>query len=46
MNFLGEVLERPGNESATMIVVVGYPQEGTMVPKISKKSLDEIAVFV
>ncbi len=46
MNFLGEVLERPGNESATMIVVVGYPQQGTRVPKISKKSLDEIAVFV
>lgn len=46
MNFLAEVLERPVNETATMILVVGYPQDGAQVPKITKKTLDEIAVFV
>jgi len=46
MGFLGEVLERPGNETATMIVVAGYPKEGVKVPNITKKTLDEIALFV
>ena len=46
MGFLGEVLSRPNNETATMIVVVGYPKEGVKVPDITKKTLNEIAVFV
>jgi hypothetical protein len=29
-----------------MILVVGYPEEGTEVPVIQKKSLEEIATFV
>lgn len=46
MGFLGDVLKRPKNETATMILVVGYPKEGVKVPNITKKSLEEIAVFV
>jgi nitroreductase len=44
MKFLGEILERPENERATMILTVGYPADDAVVPNISKKSLDEIMV--
>lgn len=44
MKFLAEILERPNNERATMILTVGYPAEDAEVPDISKKSLDEILV--
>lgn len=46
MGFLGQILNRPPNERAFLILVVGYPAEGAQVPVISKKSLDEIATFV
>jgi nitroreductase len=46
MGFLNEILERPTNERAFLILVVGYPAEGATVPAISKKSLTEIATFV
>jgi nitroreductase len=46
MNFLGEVLNRPPNERAFLILVVGYPKEDAQVPVITKKSLDEIATFI
>jgi iodotyrosine deiodinase len=46
MGFLNEILDRPVNERAYLILVVGYPAEGTMVPDISKKSLAEISTFV
>ena len=46
MGFLNEILDRPANERAYLILVVGYPAEGAMVPNITKKSLAEIATFV
>jgi hypothetical protein len=46
MRFLNEILNRPLNERAYLILVVGYPAEGATVPDISKKSLAEIATFV
>ena len=46
MKFLNQILGRPGNERPFLVLVVGYPAEGTTVPDISKKPLDEIAVFV
>lgn len=46
MQFLNQILERPKNETPTMILVVGYPAEGVMVPSIQKKKLDDIATFV
>ena len=46
MKFLNEVLDRPANERAFLILVCGYPGEAATVPDITKKSIDEIAVFV
>lgn len=46
MRFLNDVLDRPPNERPFLILVVGYPEEGAMVPEIAKKSLPEIATFV
>ena len=46
MKFLNEVLDRPANERAFLILVCGYPDEAATVPDITKKSIDEIAVFV
>jgi nitroreductase len=45
MAFLNKILKRPANERPFLVLVVGYPAEGTTVPDISKKSLDEIATF-
>lgn len=44
MKFLQEILQRPDNERATMILTVGYPADDAEVPDITKKSLDEIMV--
>ncbi|MCK6627346.1 MAG: nitroreductase family protein [Anaerolineae bacterium] len=46
MNFLGEILQRPPNERAFLILVVGYPAEDAQVPVIRKKTLDEFVTFV
>ena len=46
MKFLNEILDRPSNERAYMILVTGFPAEGAKVPNITKKSLGEIATFV
>mgnify|MGYP000462897899 CR=1 FL=1 len=44
MGFLQELLERPDNERAYMIIPVGYPAEGTTVPDIDRKPLEDILV--
>ena len=44
MKFLGELLQRPENERATMILTVGYPADDAQVPDISKKPLDDIMI--
>jgi hypothetical protein len=46
MNFLNEILGRPAHERPFLVLVVGYPKEGARVPRIAKKSLNEIATFV
>lgn len=45
MAFLGELLERPSNEKAMLVMPVGYPAADALVPDIARKALDEIAVF-
>ncbi|MEP1201709.1 nitroreductase family protein [Tateyamaria sp.] len=44
MKFLGELLERPDSEKATMIIAVGHAAEDATVPAVAKmkKPLDEI----
>ncbi len=46
MNFLNEILDRPSNERPFLLLVAGYPNQDAQVPRISKKSLSEIATFV
>ncbi|MBI1880712.1 MAG: nitroreductase family protein, partial [Chloroflexi bacterium] len=46
MGFLSEILKRPPNERAYLILVVGYPSEDAQVPAISKKTLNEFVTFV
>jgi len=46
MGFLNTILNRPPNEKPYLLLVVGYPAEGAVVPHIGKKALEEIATFV
>jgi iodotyrosine deiodinase len=46
MGFLREVLGRPANEQAFVLIVTGAPASGATVPRIDKKPLAEIARFV
>jgi iodotyrosine deiodinase len=45
MGFLSEVLKRPPNERAVMLVVTGYPAPGAVVPRLRRKPLEAIATF-
>jgi nitroreductase len=45
MNFLSEILDRPENERAFLLLVVGYPADDATVPAIDKKSLHDMASF-
>lgn len=45
MGFLRDLLGRPEHEHAMLLMPVGYPAEGAMVPNINRKSLDEISEF-
>tara|TARA_B100001996_G_scaffold338186_1_gene290517 strand:- start:101 stop:769 length:669 start_codon:yes stop_codon:yes gene_type:complete len=45
MGFLRDILERPSHEHAMLVMPVGYPAEDAMVPDLSRKELDEVAVF-
>jgi iodotyrosine deiodinase len=46
MRFLNKILNRPSYERPFLILVVGYPAKDVKVPRISKKSLKETAVFM
>ena len=46
MKFLNGLLGRPDNERPFLILVAGYPEEDALVPAITKKPIEEIAVFV
>ncbi len=45
MNFLADVLKRPKNERAYLLLPVGYPQHPTYVPSLERKPLAEVAEF-
>ena len=47
MGFLGEILQRPKNEKAFVLLPVGYPAEDVKVPLKAtiKKSLSEISIW-
>lgn len=46
MGFMNEVLGRPKNERAFVVLPVGYPAEDCEVPVITKKPLDEIMIVI
>lgn len=45
MNFLSKLLKRPANERPVLLVPVGYPTEETYVPQLTRKPLEEVAVY-
>ena len=42
MGFLSRILGRPKNERPFLLIPVGYPAGGAVVPQISRKPLGEI----
>lgn len=42
MNFLAELLERPTNEKAFLLMPVGYAADSAVVPSIDRKPLSEV----
>ena len=45
MGFLAELLQRPANEKAFLILPVGHPAVDARVPDLRRKPLDEISVW-
>jgi nitroreductase len=45
MGFLSELLDRPENERAFLVMPVGYPAADARVPEIARKPLDAIATW-
>ncbi|MDG1165225.1 MAG: nitroreductase family protein [Porticoccaceae bacterium] len=46
MKFLSQILERPSHERPFLLLVTGYPAEGTMVPNITRLPLHKVATFI
>jgi nitroreductase len=46
MRFLGTLLGRPDRERAFLILVLGHPAEGALVPSLVRKRLEDIATFI
>jgi len=42
MNFLTKILGRPENEKPFLLLPVGYPEEGALVPDIARKKEEEV----
>lgn len=45
MNFLEKILDRPKNEKAFLLLPVGYPAEGAVVPVLKRKNVKEVITF-
>lgn len=46
MKFLSDILNRPPNERAFVVIPVGYPADDAQVPVITKKPLGEVMVLI
>ena len=46
MGFLREILKRPKNEKAVLLIPAGYPVSGAKVPVLLKKPLNEICTII
>ena len=45
MNFLTNILERPKNERAFLLIPIGYPADNAEVPDITRKENEEVLVY-
>lgn len=45
MGFLNEILDRPVQEKAVLLLVVGFPSDDAKVPDITRKPLDQIITW-
>jgi len=45
MKFLSGILERPEHERPFLLIPVGYPAPGCVVPDIQKKPVGEVVVW-
>lgn len=45
MGFLADLLGRPANERAMLVMPVGYPTPDAQVPDLARKPLEEIAIW-
>jgi nitroreductase len=41
MGFLAEILQRPPNEKAYMLLPLGYPEAGCEVPDLDRRPMEE-----
>jgi nitroreductase len=46
MGFLNEICGRPAHEKAYVLLVAGYPAKDCKVPRLAKKSLGEVSVWI
>ena len=46
MGFLAQILGRPANERAYVLIPIGYPADDATVPDIGRKPLEEILIEV
>ena len=46
MGFLRRILKRPDNETASLLIPVGYPAPDATVPDLERKSLDQVLVTI
>jgi len=46
MGFLNEICGRPESEKAYILLVAGYPARDCAVPAITKKTMDEVSVWL
>ena len=46
MRFLNGILGRPENERPFIIVAVGYPAAGAVVPELERKAFEDVVEFV
>ena len=46
MGFLNKICGRPAHEKAYVLLVAGYPAKECKVPKLAKKSLGEVSVWI
>ena len=45
LNFLTNILERPKNEKAVLLLPVGFPADGAQVPLLKRKELSEVMKY-